>query len=74
MRVGDTAFSSVLQVQPHGCDVQRARYPEGTWERSATVSEVDAGRVGVHGGASSRQASGVVDGEHTAHHDDTKQG
>ena len=62
------------QVLPHRSGVQRPLHPEGTGERSATVREVDAGRVGVHGGASSRQATGGVDGEDTIHHDDTQQG
>ena len=61
-------------MRSHGLGVERSRDPEGPCERSATVSEVDAGRVGVHGGASSRQATGGVDGEDTVHHDDTQQG
>jgi hypothetical protein len=64
----------LLHVRPHGADVERSRDPEGPWERSAAVGEVDAGRVGVHGGSSSRQATEGVDGEDTADHDDTQQG
>ncbi len=48
--------------------------PEGPWERSAPVSEVDAGQVRVHGGSSTGQATGGVDGEDTVGHDDTQQG
>ena len=48
--------------------------PEGPWERSAPVSEVDAGQVRVHGGSSTGQATGGVDGEDTVDHDDTQQG
>jgi len=61
-------------VLSHWPGVERSRDPQGPGERSAAVSEVDARRVGVHGGASSRQATGVVDGEDTVHHDDTQQG
>ena len=61
-------------MRSHGLGVERSRDPEGPSERSAAVSEVDAGRVGVHGGSSPRQATGGVDGEFTAHHDDTQQG
>ena len=59
---------------PQGLDVERPLDPEGPWERSATVSEVDAGPVGVHGGAATRQATGGVGGEDTVDHDDTQQG
>ena len=58
----------------HRRHVERPHEPEGSCERSATVSEVDAGQVGMHGGASSWQATGGVDGEFTVHHDDTQQG
>ena len=61
-------------MPPHRIGVERSRNPEGAGKRSATVSEVDAGWVGVHGGASPRQATGGVDGEDTVHHDDTQQG
>ncbi|MCW2671089.1 MAG: hypothetical protein JWO27_2986 [Frankiales bacterium] len=59
---------------PQGLDVEWSVDPEGPWERSATVSEVDAGRVRVHGGATTRQATGGVGGEDTVDHDDTQQG
>jgi hypothetical protein len=61
-------------VLPDRRRVERSHDPEGSCECSATVSEVDAGQVGVHGGASSWQATGGVDGEFTVHHDDTQQG
>jgi hypothetical protein len=61
-------------VLSHRRRFERPHDPEGTCERSATVSEVDADRVGVHGGASSRQATGGVDDEFTVDHDDTEQG
>jgi len=60
-----------LEVLPHGRDVERTGDPEGPWERSAPVSEVDAGQDGVHGGAPAGQATGEVDGEDTTDHDDT---
>ncbi len=59
---------------PHGRDLKRSRDPEGPWERSASVSEVDANQVGVHGGSTAGQASGEVNGENTVGHDDTQQG
>lgn len=59
---------------PHRACVERSWDPEGPWERSATVSEVDAGQLGVHGGSSAWQASGAIDGENSVGHDDTQQG
>lgn len=59
---------------PHRRDIERTGDPEGPWERSAPVSEVDASQVGVHGGSSTGQATGGVDGEDTVGHDDTQQG
>jgi hypothetical protein len=61
-------------VLPHRRDVKRTGDPEGPWERSAPVSEVDADRVGMHGGSPARQATGGVDGEDTVGHDDPQQG
>ena len=65
---------NVLQVRSHRTHVERAGDPEGPWERSALVGEVDAGKVGVHGGTSTRQATVGIDGEDTIHHHDTQQG
>ncbi|MCW2585253.1 MAG: hypothetical protein JWN55_769 [Frankiales bacterium] len=59
---------------PHRADIERARDPEGPWERSTPVREVDASRVGVNVRSSTRQATGGVDGECTGDHDDTQQG
>ncbi len=67
-------LTNVLQVLPHRSGVERYRDPEGPRERTAPVGEVDARWVGVHGGSSTRQATGGVDGEDTVHHDDTQQG
>ena len=50
-------------VLPDGRDVERSRQAQGPGERPARVGEVDAPRVGVHGGAPPRQASGGVGGQ-----------
>ena len=63
-----------LHVLPHRTGIERSRHPKGPRERSATVSEVDADQIGVHGGSSAWQTSGAVDGENTVGHDDTQQG
>ena len=63
-----------LHVRPDGAGVQRSVEPEGSRERSATVSEVDADQVGVHVRTSSRQSTARISGEDTADHDDTQQG
>jgi hypothetical protein len=64
----------LLDVLPQRRDVQRTGDPEGPWERSAPISEVDAGQVRVHGCSSTGQATGGVDGENSVGHDDTQQG
>jgi hypothetical protein len=65
---------SPCQVLPHRSGVERPWDPEGPWERSAPISEVDAGQVGVDVRSSTGQATGGVDGECTIGHDDTQQG
>lgn len=64
-------FNTGSYVRPHRGDVEWSGDPEGPWERSATVSEIDADQSGVHRGSSTGQATGGVDGEDTVNHDDT---
>jgi hypothetical protein len=60
----------VLHVLADGCDVERPLHAERAGEGSTLVSECDTGQVGVHGGASPRHATGVVDDEDAIGHDD----
>ena len=50
-------------VLPHRRDVERSRQAQGPGERPALVGEVDAPRVGVHGGSPARQATVRVGGQ-----------
>jgi hypothetical protein len=63
-----------VDVRPERLGVQRPLEPEGSRERSATVSEVDADQVGVHVRTSSRQSTPGISGEDTTDHDDAQQG
>lgn len=62
------------EVHRYRCDVERTWDPEGPWERSAPIGKIDTHLIGVHGGASTRQVTGLVNGEDTVSHDDTQQG
>jgi hypothetical protein len=67
-------WMGLLHVRSHGAYVQRTRDPEGPWERSTLVREVDAHQVRVHGGSSTGQATVGVDGKNTFDQHDTQQG
>jgi len=59
---------------PHRGEVERSGQAQGPGERPPLLGEVDAARVGVHGGTSARQAAGRVRDQAVPVTDDTQQG
>jgi hypothetical protein len=59
---------------PHRGEVERSGQAQGPRERPPLLGEVDAARVGVHGGTSPRQPAGVVRDQAVPDRDDTQQG
>ena len=64
----------------HGCEVlpdrrrgERSGQAQGPGERPPRVGEVDAARVGVHGGPTACQEPGRVDDQEAVHADDAQQ-
>ena len=62
------------EVLPNRRRVERSSQAQGPGERPPRVGEVDAARVGVHGGSPACQEPGRVDDQEAVHADDTQQG